>query len=52
VGLQLVGPQFSEPLLLAMVEAYQRETGHHLARPPARSSAGGTAGLDGARLPA
>jgi len=34
VGLQLVGPPFSEPLLLAAVEAYQRETGHHLRRPP------------------
>src|SRR3990170_6767391 len=29
VGLQLVGPPFSEPLLLAVAEAYQRETGHH-----------------------
>jgi aspartyl-tRNA(Asn)/glutamyl-tRNA(Gln) amidotransferase subunit A len=34
VGLQLVGPAFSEPLLLAVAEAYQRETGHHLERPP------------------
>jgi len=33
VGLQLVGPPFSEPLLLALVSAYQRETGHHTARP-------------------
>lgn len=33
VGLQLVGRPFSEPLLVALVEAYQRETGHHLKRP-------------------
>jgi aspartyl-tRNA(Asn)/glutamyl-tRNA(Gln) amidotransferase subunit A len=34
VGLHLVGPPFSEPLLLAMVLAYQRRTEHHLLRPP------------------
>ena len=33
VGLQLVGPPFSEGLLVAIVSAYQRETGHHLKRP-------------------
>ena len=33
VGLQLVGPPFSEPLLLALVSAYQRETKHHLRTP-------------------
>ena len=33
VGLQLVGPPWSEPLLVAIVAAYQRETAHHLARP-------------------
>ena len=33
VGLQLVGPPFSEPLLLALAAAYQRETDHHLKRP-------------------
>ena len=33
VGLQLVGPPFSEALLIAIVTAYQRETGHHLKRP-------------------
>jgi Asp-tRNA(Asn)/Glu-tRNA(Gln) amidotransferase A subunit family amidase len=33
VGLQIVGPPFSEPLLVAIVSAYQRETGHHLKRP-------------------
>ena len=33
VGLQVVGPPFSEPLLVAIVAAYQRETGHHLKRP-------------------
>lgn len=34
VGLQVVGPPRSEPLLLAIAEAFQRETDHHLARPP------------------
>jgi aspartyl-tRNA(Asn)/glutamyl-tRNA(Gln) amidotransferase subunit A len=34
VGLQVVGPPLSEPLLVALVEAYQRETEHHLRRPP------------------
>jgi aspartyl-tRNA(Asn)/glutamyl-tRNA(Gln) amidotransferase subunit A len=33
VGLQLVGPPFSEPLLVALASAYQRETGHHTKRP-------------------
>jgi aspartyl-tRNA(Asn)/glutamyl-tRNA(Gln) amidotransferase subunit A len=33
VGLQIVGPPFSEPLLVAIVSAYQRETDHHLKRP-------------------
>ena len=33
VGLQIVGPPFSEALLVAIVSAYQRETGHHLRRP-------------------
>lgn len=33
VGLQLVGPPFSEALLVAIVSAYQRQTGHHLERP-------------------
>src|SRR4029079_5721820 len=33
VGLQLVGPPFSEPLLLGLVAAYQRETGHHTKTP-------------------
>jgi len=33
VGLQLVGPPWSEPLLVAIAAAYQRETGHHLKRP-------------------
>ncbi len=35
VGLQLVGRPFSEPLLVALADAYQRETGHHQRRPPA-----------------
>jgi aspartyl-tRNA(Asn)/glutamyl-tRNA(Gln) amidotransferase subunit A len=33
VGLQIVGPPFSEALLVAIASAYQRETGHHLKRP-------------------
>ena len=33
VGLQLVGPPWSEPLLVAIASAYQRETRHHLKRP-------------------
>lgn len=33
VGLQIVGRPFSEPLLVAIVSAFQRETGHHLKRP-------------------
>jgi aspartyl-tRNA(Asn)/glutamyl-tRNA(Gln) amidotransferase subunit A len=35
VGLQLVGPPFSEPLLLALASAYQRATDHHTKRPRA-----------------
>jgi aspartyl-tRNA(Asn)/glutamyl-tRNA(Gln) amidotransferase subunit A len=33
VGLQLVGPPFSEPLLIALASAYQRATDHHTKRP-------------------
>ncbi|MBI3522047.1 MAG: amidase [Chloroflexi bacterium] len=33
VGLQLVGPPFSEGLLVAAASAYQRETAHHSKRP-------------------
>ena len=33
VGLQLVGPPFSERLLLALASAYQRETAHHTRTP-------------------
>ena len=33
VGLQLVGPPFSEALLVALASAYQRETDHHVRRP-------------------
>ncbi|MDP9266197.1 MAG: amidase [Chloroflexota bacterium] len=33
VGLQLVGPPFSEPLLVALVSAYQALTDHHRKRP-------------------
>ena len=33
VGLQLVGPPYSEPLLVALAAAYQRETDHHTRRP-------------------
>jgi aspartyl-tRNA(Asn)/glutamyl-tRNA(Gln) amidotransferase subunit A len=33
VGLQVVGPPFSEPLLVTLVEAYQCETDHHQVHP-------------------
>jgi Asp-tRNA(Asn)/Glu-tRNA(Gln) amidotransferase A subunit family amidase len=33
VGLQLVGPAFSEPLLVALASAYQRATDHHTRHP-------------------
>jgi Asp-tRNA(Asn)/Glu-tRNA(Gln) amidotransferase A subunit family amidase len=33
VGLQLVGPPFSESMLVAVASAYQRETDHHQRRP-------------------
>jgi aspartyl-tRNA(Asn)/glutamyl-tRNA(Gln) amidotransferase subunit A len=33
VGLQLVGPPFSESLLVALASAYQRATDHHTKRP-------------------
>ena len=33
VGLQLVGPPFSEALLVALASTFQRETDHHLKRP-------------------
>jgi aspartyl-tRNA(Asn)/glutamyl-tRNA(Gln) amidotransferase subunit A len=33
VGLQLVGPPFSESLLVALASAYQRATDHHSKRP-------------------
>ena len=35
VGLQLIGPHFQEDRLLALAEAYQRETDWHLRTPPA-----------------
>lgn len=34
VGLQLVGPPFSERLLVRVAAAYQQQTGWHLRRPP------------------
>ena len=33
VGLQLVGPPFSEPFLVALASAYQRASDHHTKRP-------------------
>lgn len=33
VGLQLVGPPFSEPLLVALASAFQDATAHHVKRP-------------------
>ena len=45
VGLQLVGPPFSEPLLVALAAAYQRETAHHTKhRRPNNSRADSDAG--------
>ena len=35
VGLQLIGPHFSEALLLGAAHGFQQRTDHHLARPPA-----------------
>src|SRR5207247_10828315 len=35
VGLQLVGPPYSEPLLVALASAYQKETDHHTKPPSA-----------------
>lgn len=34
VGLHLLGPKGSDPLLLSLAAAFQRSTGHHLRRPP------------------
>lgn len=42
VGLQLVGPRGSDARLLAAVQAYQEQTGHHLLRPPGLLVAGTT----------
>jgi aspartyl-tRNA(Asn)/glutamyl-tRNA(Gln) amidotransferase subunit A len=36
LGMQLVGPWWHEARLLALGHAFQRETDHHLRRPPAR----------------
>jgi len=38
IGIQLVGPHSSEPLLLTIAAAFQRATAHHERRPPVRSS--------------
>lgn len=35
VGVQLMGPHFGEPRLLALASAFQRATDHHLRRPAA-----------------
>ena len=34
VGLQLVGPRGSDAVLMSIVAAFQRATGHHMERPP------------------
>jgi len=36
LGMQMVGPWWHEARLLALGHAFQRETNHHLRRPPAR----------------
>lgn len=40
VGVQFIGPQFSERLLLAVSRAYLEETGHHLQAPPLAAAKG------------
>jgi aspartyl-tRNA(Asn)/glutamyl-tRNA(Gln) amidotransferase subunit A len=40
VGLQLVGPPFSEPLLVALASSYQNETDHHRKRPKDEAGTG------------
>ena len=37
VGMQLIGPHFCEDRLLAVAEAFQRDTNWHLQQPPAQS---------------
>jgi aspartyl-tRNA(Asn)/glutamyl-tRNA(Gln) amidotransferase subunit A len=37
IGLQLLAPALDEATLLRVADAYQRRTGHHLARPPERA---------------
>jgi aspartyl-tRNA(Asn)/glutamyl-tRNA(Gln) amidotransferase subunit A len=39
VGLQLIGKAFDEPALLAIGEAFQKATDHHLKRPPSAQGA-------------
>jgi len=34
IGVQLVGPKFSEPLLLSLAHQYQQATSWHLSKPP------------------
>jgi len=34
IGLQLIAPHFEESRLIQLGSAFQRETGHHLQRPP------------------
>lgn len=50
VGLQLVGPPLSEPLLVALAEAYQRATDHHLRRPPRPVRRAGASSRDRGRM--
>jgi aspartyl-tRNA(Asn)/glutamyl-tRNA(Gln) amidotransferase subunit A len=34
IGIQLIAPHFEEPRLIQLAAAFQRETDHHLKRPP------------------
>jgi aspartyl-tRNA(Asn)/glutamyl-tRNA(Gln) amidotransferase subunit A len=47
VGLQLMGPVFSEGMLLRVAHAFEQNTIHHLARPALKSS-GSAAPVKGA----
>jgi aspartyl-tRNA(Asn)/glutamyl-tRNA(Gln) amidotransferase subunit A len=42
VGLQLMGPVFSEGTLLRAAYAFEQNTPHHRARPPLKVSASGS----------
>jgi aspartyl-tRNA(Asn)/glutamyl-tRNA(Gln) amidotransferase subunit A len=49
VGLQLMGPVFSEGMLLRIAHAFEQNTSHHLARPSLKSSGSVVPGKSAAR---